>query len=145
MTPSAPHARAPHRRGGRRRAAMAAAVAGLTLLSLGVAAAPAEAAPEQRPHSGAWDGFDLYVADYVRGMNGVYVTTFSHDAQYCIPVSKGWNSIPLQHWTTAGSGAKLVMVNNCRQRFFHPRSWIAKPGEHWTLESGGPRQVFPAR
>ncbi|OUE29785.1 hypothetical protein BFL35_13430 [Clavibacter michiganensis] len=118
----------------RRPAALAAAAAVIAVVCFGVAQ-PAGARPEPLPHSGDWDGFDLYVNPLIEGKHGLRVQTFSHGADYCIPLSHGWNAIPLQHWTRSGSGAKLIVVNNCRQGYLLPKlTWQASPGEVWYLE-----------
>jgi len=138
MMPTAPSSpRAPRRR--LRALACALALAGaVTVLPL--AAQSASAMPRKAPHSAPWNGVDVFVSG--GSLRGMHVRTFSHGHTYCVPLSEGWNAIPIEAPAGGRSGAELGASNSCSDfGGTGTYSFQVRPGEHWHISGDSPRCV----
>jgi hypothetical protein len=137
IAPSSPSVRAPRRR--LRIAACALALAGIVSV-LPLAAQSASASPEAAPHDGPWNGVDVYITGgQLYGMN---VRTFSHGHVYCVPLSRGWNAIPIEAPVAGRYGAQLSPSRSCSDLGgLNTYTINVRPGEHWHVTNDSPRCV----
>ncbi|KZC94208.1 MULTISPECIES: hypothetical protein [Clavibacter] len=135
--PSSPSVRAPRRR--MRMLACALALAGAVSV-LPFAAQSASAQPEAGPHSGPWNGVDVYITH--SKLFGMAVRTFSNGHQYCVELSPGWNAVPIEAPVAGRSGAELAPSKSCTD-FGGTNTYIihVRAGERWHVTNDSPRCV----
>ncbi|OUE20264.1 hypothetical protein BFL36_11415 [Clavibacter michiganensis] len=135
--PSAPPTRAPRRR--LRALACALALAGaVTVLPL--SAQSASASTETGPHTGPWNGVDVYITHST--LFGMAVRTFSHGHQFCVQLSPGWNAVPIEAPYGGRSGAELSPSRSCTDiGGTNTYSMTVMPGEHWHVTNDRPSCV----
>jgi hypothetical protein len=135
--PSSPSTRAPRSR--LRILACALSLVGV-VGGLPLAAQSASAAPERVPHTAPWNGVDVFVSGGI--LYGMGVRTFSHGHTFCVPLSPGWNSIPIEAPFGGRSGAELTGSKSCSDEGgLGTYSFQVKPGEHWHITNDAPRCV----